>query len=163
MQNNANPQVKTEANPPPHPAPPIQEPPQQADTFPTHDTILIITRGSNTDFDTKRQRRDYYRQVNHVVVKGPITKTKWSHMPISFSSHDVNVASFPHTNAMVITIYIDKWDITKILIGNGSQDEILFLAAFNKIHFDRKQVKEPTKPLYGLSGKGMEPLGPSPY
>jgi hypothetical protein len=33
---------------------------------------------------------------------------------------------------MVITIHIDKWDITKILINNGSQAEILFLLAFKK-------------------------------
>jgi hypothetical protein len=84
MPNNTNPQVKTEANPPP-PSPP-QTPPQQPNTFPTHGTILTIIRGSNTDFDTKRQRRDYYRQVNHVAVEGPITQTKWSHMPITFSS-----------------------------------------------------------------------------
>jgi hypothetical protein len=35
--------------------------------------ILTITEGSNTDFDTKLLRRDYYREVNHVAVDGPIT------------------------------------------------------------------------------------------
>jgi hypothetical protein len=59
-------------------------------------------------------------------------------MPITFSSQDVNLASFPHTGAMVITFYIDIWDVTKILIDNGSQAEILFLAAFDKMGFDRK-------------------------
>jgi hypothetical protein len=50
----------------------------------------------------------------------------------------VNLVSFPHTDAMVITVYIDRWDITKILINNGCQVKILFLAAFQKIGFDRK-------------------------
>jgi hypothetical protein len=129
MPNNTNPQVKTEANPPLPPPQHIQEPPQQLDNFPTHDTILTIIGASNTNFDTKRQRRDCYRQVNHVVVKGPTTQTKWSHIPITFSSHDINLASFPYTDAMVITVHIDRWDVTKILIDNGSQAEILFLAA----------------------------------
>jgi hypothetical protein len=115
--------------------------------------------GSNTDFDTKRQRRDYYRQVNHVAIKGPITQTKWSHMPITFTSQDVKLASFPHIDAMVITVHIDRWDINKILINNDSQAEILFLAAFNKIGFDRKQLKESTKPLYDFGGKQIEPVG----
>jgi hypothetical protein len=53
MPNNTNPQVKTEANPSPHPPPQIQEPPQQADTFPTYGTILTITSGPNTVIDTK--------------------------------------------------------------------------------------------------------------
>jgi hypothetical protein len=54
---------------------------------------------------------------------------------------------------MVITIHINRWDITKILIDNGSQAKILFLAAFDKMDFDRMQLKESTKPLYGFGGK----------
>jgi hypothetical protein len=57
-------------------------------------------------------------------------------MPIAFSAQDVNLASFRHTDAMVITVHIDRWDINKILIGNGSQAEILFLAAFEKMGFN---------------------------
>jgi hypothetical protein len=53
-------------------------------------------------------------------------------MPITFSTQDVNLASFPHTDAMVVTVHIDIWDITKILIDNGSQAKILFLTAFEK-------------------------------
>jgi hypothetical protein len=57
---------------------------------------------------------------NHVVVEGPITQTKWSHMPITFSSQDVNLTSFPHIDAIVATVHIDRWDVTKILIDSGS-------------------------------------------
>jgi hypothetical protein len=134
----------------------IHEPPQQTDTFPTHGAILTITGGSNIDFNNKRQRRDYYRQVNHVIVKGPITQTKWFHIPITFSAQDINLASFPHTDAMVITIHTDRWGITKILIDNGSQAEILFLAALEKMGYDRKQLKEPTKPHNGFNGQRIE-------
>jgi hypothetical protein len=90
--------------------PPLQtcEPPQQTDSFLTHDTILIITEGSNTDFDNKRQPRDYYRQVNHVVVKCPITQTKWSHISITFTTQDINLHSFLYTDTMVITIHINR-------------------------------------------------------
>jgi hypothetical protein len=115
---NAN-QLKAEPNPllPPLPQQ-AQEPPQETENFPTHDTILIITGGSNTDFKTKRQRSDYYCQVNHVTVEGAITQTKWSHMPITFSSQDINLTSFPHTDALVVRVHIDRWDVTKILIDN---------------------------------------------
>jgi hypothetical protein len=152
-QNNTNPQVKTEANIPPPPPPQIWEPQQQIEAFPTHDTILTITGGSNTDFDTKRQRWDYYREVNHVAVEGPITQTKWCYIPITFSTQDVNLATFPHTDAMVLTIHIDRWDVSKILVDNGSRAEILFLSIFKKMGYDKKQLKEPTKPLYGFGGK----------
>jgi hypothetical protein len=42
---------------------------------------------------------------------------------------------------MVVTVHIDRWDITKILVDNGSQAEILFFTAFDKMGFDRKQLK----------------------
>jgi hypothetical protein len=54
-------------------------------------------------------------------------------MPITFSAQDVNLASFPHTDAMVVTIHIDRWDVTRILIDNSSQAEILFLTTFEKM------------------------------
>jgi hypothetical protein len=57
-------------------------------------------------------------------------------MPITFSSQDVNLTSFPHTDVMVVTVHIDRWDVTKILIDNSSLAEILFLAAFDKMGFD---------------------------
>jgi hypothetical protein len=60
---------------------------------------------------------------------------------------------------MVIIVHIDRWDVTKILIHNDSQAEILFLATFDKMGFDRKQLKEPSKPLYGFGGKRIESVG----
>jgi hypothetical protein len=72
-------------------------------------------------------------------------------MPITFSSQDVNLTSFSHTDAMVIIVHIDGWDVTKILIDNVSLAEIFFLATFNKMGFDRKQLKEASKHLYGFN------------
>jgi hypothetical protein len=59
-------------------------------------------------------------------------------MPITFSAQDVNLASFSHTDVMVVIIHIDRWDVTKILIDIGSQAEILFLIAFEKMGYNRK-------------------------
>jgi hypothetical protein len=79
-------------------------------------------------------------------------------MPITFSSQDVNPTSLAHTDVMVIIVHIDTWDVTKIFIDNGSQAEILFLATFDKMCFHRKQLTEPSKPLYGFDGKIIEPV-----
>jgi hypothetical protein len=77
----------------------------------------------------------------------------WSHTPITFSGKDINLTSFPHTDAMVITIHINRWDISRILVDNGNQAEILFLSTFKQMGYDKNQLKEPTEPLYGFSGK----------
>jgi hypothetical protein len=62
----------------------------------------MITRGSSVDFDTKRQKRDHYRSMNHVAVTGPVVQTKWSHVLLTFGARDVDLCSVPHMDAMVI-------------------------------------------------------------
>jgi hypothetical protein len=63
---------------------------------------------------------------------------------------------------MVITTHIAKWNVTRVLVDNGSQVEILFLWAFNQMGYDRRKLKEVTKPLYDFGGKGIEPVGSIP-
>jgi hypothetical protein len=94
--------------------------------------------------------------VNHVAVEGPILRPKWSHVPITFSEADVNLTSYPHADAMVITAHVDKWNITRVLVDNGSQEDILFLSTFNQMGLNKKLLKEALKPLYGFEGKKIE-------
>jgi hypothetical protein len=107
--------------------------------LPTFGTIHTIIGGSNLDFQNKRYKGEYYCQVNHVAVEGPITRTKWSHIPITFTEADIKLLSFPHTDDMVIVAHIDKWDVTRVLVDNGSQAEIIFLLGFDQMGFDRKK------------------------
>jgi hypothetical protein len=103
-----------------------QEPLQHGNNFLTYGTIHTITEGSNVNFQNKRQRRDYYHQVNRVAVEGPIIKTKWSHQQITFTATDIKLVSFPHTDAMVITTHIDKWHVTKVSVDNGVKPKSCF-------------------------------------
>jgi hypothetical protein len=64
------------------------------------------------------------------VVEGPIIRTKWSHVWITFTEVDIKLTSFPHTDMMVIIAHIDKWNVTRVLVDNGSQAEIVFLSTF---------------------------------
>jgi hypothetical protein len=82
----------------------------------------------------------------------------WSHISITFSTQDVNLVLFPHTDAMVLTVHTDKWEVSGILVDNGNQAEILFLLAFKKMGYGEKQLKEPMKPLYRFRGKRIEPV-----
>jgi hypothetical protein len=60
---------------------------------------------------------------------------------------------------MVLTVHIDQWDVSTILVDNGSQAEILFPPTFKKMGYNKKQLKEPMKPLYGFGSKRIEPIG----
>jgi hypothetical protein len=39
---------------------------------------------------------------------------------------------------MVITTHIDKWNVTRVLVDNRSQAEILFLSTFEQMGFSKK-------------------------
>jgi hypothetical protein len=60
---------------------------------------------------------------------------------------------------MAITSHIDKWNVMRVLIDNGSQAEILLLSTFEQMGFSQKQLKEASKPLYSFGGKKIEPVG----
>jgi hypothetical protein len=126
-------------NPPPTPS---QESSQQATSFPTFRTIHTITGGSNLTFENKRQKREQYHQVNHVAVEGPIVRTMWSHVQITFTEVDIKLTYFPHTDAMAIIVHVDKWNVMRVLVDNGSQAEILFLSTLEHMGFNKKQLKE---------------------
>jgi hypothetical protein len=60
--------IKNRDKQPTPPPPQNQESFQQGTNFSTFGTIHTITGGSNLNFENKRQRQEYYRQVNHVAV-----------------------------------------------------------------------------------------------
>jgi hypothetical protein len=41
---------------------------------------------------------------------------------------------------MVIIAHINKWDLTRVLVDNGSQAKILFLSAFDQMDYNRRQL-----------------------
>jgi hypothetical protein len=121
--------------------------------------IHMITGRSSVDFDTKRQKRDHYRSVNHVAITGPVVQTKWSHVPLTFDARDVDLRSAPHIDAMVINCSVAGWDLHKVLVDNGSQAGIIFLHAFDRMGINHSLVKPSDNPLYGFGGKGTFPVG----
>jgi hypothetical protein len=119
----------------------------------------MITGGSSADFDTKRQKRDHYRSVNHVAVISLVVQTKWSHVPLTFDARDIDLRSAPHIDAMVINCSVAGWDMHKVLVDNGSQADIIFLHAFDRMGISHSLLKPPDNPLYGFGGKGTFPVG----
>jgi hypothetical protein len=57
---------------------------------------------------------------------------------ISFTEADIKLASFPHIDAMVIPAHIDKWNVMRVLVDNGSQAKILFFSTFQQMGFSKK-------------------------
>jgi hypothetical protein len=61
----------------------------QARTASTPKLILPITGGSCSEPPNKKQKKEAQRRVQHVGVQGPFIKSRWSHIPITFSQEDL--------------------------------------------------------------------------
>jgi hypothetical protein len=51
--------------------------------------VLLITGGSSSELANKKQKKEAQRRVQHVGVQGPFIKSKWSHIPITFSQEEL--------------------------------------------------------------------------
>jgi hypothetical protein len=74
----------------------------QNDPLPSVGTIMPISGGSALEFKTKKERKHYFCEVQNICVEGRVEKTRWSHIPITFSEEDVRLQGFPHNDALVI-------------------------------------------------------------
>jgi hypothetical protein len=68
--------------------------------------VLPITGGSSSEPANKKQKKEAQIRVQHVGVQGPFIKSKWSHIPITFSQEDLQLKDYPHNDAMVISCVI---------------------------------------------------------
>jgi hypothetical protein len=53
--------------------------------------VLPITGGSSSEPANKKQKKEAQRRVQHVGVQGPFIKSRWSHIPITFSQEDLQL------------------------------------------------------------------------
>jgi hypothetical protein len=141
---------------------PKEEKSNTQNALPTFGMIMPITGGSSLEFENKRQRCNYFREVHNILVDGLVVKTQWSHMPITFSEQDINLVSYPHSDAMVIEANIQGWTIGKILVDTGSSDDIIFSITFDRMNINRNLLQPTEIPLIGFGGKRVNALGKIP-
>ena len=111
------------------------------------------------EFQTKKQKNDHLRLINNIAVQGPVRYTDWSKTPITFSEQDLQLESYPHTDAMVIKANIVGWEINRVLIDSRSSTDIIFVNAFDQMKLSRTQLQPSDSPLIGFEGKRIDALG----
>jgi hypothetical protein len=119
---------------------------------------MPISGGSTLEFKTKKERKHYFREVRNICVEGRVEKTRWSHIPITFSEKDVWLQGFPHNDALVIEANIASWTLGKLLVDNGSSAYIIFVDALDKM-LNRDLLQPPGTTLYGFGGRAIHALG----
>jgi hypothetical protein len=120
---------------------------------------MLITGGSAMEFETKKQRNNYFRSVNTIINDGLAARPEWAKVPITFTEEDFKLKSANHKDAMVIEVNIAGWVIGKILVDNGSSADILFFKTFEKMNLSQHMLHLPEYPLQGFGGKPIKPVG----
>jgi hypothetical protein len=121
--------------------------------------VLPITDGSSSEPANKKQKKEAQRRVQHVGVQGPFIKSKWSHIPITFSQEDLQLKDYPHNDAMVISCVIKGFLVHNVLVDTGSAADIIFAKAFRQMQELEDKIHDATHPLCGFGGRQIVALG----
>jgi hypothetical protein len=115
--------------------------------------MLPIIGGSSSEPANKKQKKEAQRRVQHVGVQGPFIKSKWSHVPITFSQEDLQLKDYPHNDAMVISCVIKGFLVDNVLVDIGSAVDIIFAKAFRQMQEQDDKIHGATHPLCGFGGR----------
>jgi hypothetical protein len=107
----------------------------------------------------KKQKKEAQRRVQHVGVQGPFIKSKWSHIPITFSQEDLQLKDYPHNDAMVISCVIKRFLVHNVLVDTSSAVDIIFAKAFRQMQELEDKIHDATYPLCGFGGRQIVALG----
>jgi hypothetical protein len=121
--------------------------------------VLPITGGSGLEPANKKQKKEAQRRVQHVGVKGPFIKSKWSNIPITFSQEDLQLKDYPHNDVMVISCVINGFLVHNVLVDTGSAADIIFAKAFRQMQEPEDKIHDATHPLCGFGGRQIVALG----
>jgi hypothetical protein len=92
-------------------------------------------------------------------VQGPFVRSKWSHIPITFSQEDLQLKDYPHNDAMVISCVIKGFLVHNVLVDIGSAAGIIFAKAFKQMQEPEDKIHDATHPLCGFRGRQIVALG----
>jgi hypothetical protein len=115
--------------------------------------VLPIIGGSSSELANKKQKKEAQRRVHHVRVQGPFIKSKWSHIPITFSQEDLQLKDYPHNDAMVISCVLKGFLVHNVLVATGSAMDIVFAKAFRQMQDLEDKIHDATHPLCGFRGR----------
>ena len=88
-----------------------------------------------------------------------MSKLPWLNTSITFSDSDLEGFQHPHEDPLVIRAVVANKTIHRVLVDNGSSEDIIFASAFDKMGIGREKLEIVSTHLQGFYGKKMLPVG----
>ena len=120
----------------------------------------MIVGGTAVTGSSKKARKTYLRMVQNVQLTGTVPRIAQRESPtIGFLEEDVRRLHHPHDDALVVSIWIEDYNMHRVLIDNGSSADILYYSAFQQMEISRERLIPTNAPLVGFGGTRVLPLG----
>ncbi len=74
---------------------------------------------------------------------------------ISFSDEDLEGVETPHDDVVVISMIVNKFDVKRVLVDNGSSANVLYYHAYQKMGSTGSQLRRINAPLVGFTGNSV--------
>ena len=108
---------------------------------------------------SKKARKTYLRMVQNVQLTGSVPKITRRESPIiGFLEEDARRLHHPHDDALVVSIRIEDYNMHRVLVDNGSSEDILYYLAFQQMGIGKERLIPTNAPLVGFGRTRELPL-----
>ena len=98
-------------------------------------------------------------QIQDLVQMALVLLKKELVEQIVFNDQDLEGVQLPHSDALVITLRIEEFDVKRILIDLSSSVEIMYESLFRGLGLGKKDLSRTEGPLSGFFGETVIPSG----
>ena len=125
----------------------------------------IVGSPSNDQYQSKRQQKKLLRaatvkaRVNVIHMEGRHKETKSINGLISFPPVNPNRIIVPYYDALVLTLYINGFDVHRVLVDPNSVIDLLQLPAFKQMKFSLGILNSARRVLFGFNDVTTRTLG----
>ncbi|CAL9239528.1 unnamed protein product, partial [Arabidopsis halleri] len=78
---------------------------------------------------------------------------------ISFNEEETRHLERPHDDALVITLDVANFEVSRILIDTGSSVDLIFLSTLERMGISRADIVGPPSPLVAFTSESAMSLG----
>ena len=120
---------------------------------------------SDDQYQSKRQQKKLFRvakvkaRKNAIHTKGSHKETKPIDDLISFPHVNPNRIIVPHYDALVLTLYINDFDVHSVLVDPDSATDLLQMPAFKQMKLSLSMLNSVKRLLFGFNGVTTVTLG----